>query len=90
MFDLKAVKSEEFNYFLSILKKHDSDIEQTINELNTIHHYNLESIDDFIEKFYDIKQFITFKCLNDAHKYYESEMNAVDETYRERFTEVSE
>ena len=42
MFDLKAVKSEEFNYFLSILKKHDSDIEQTINELNTIHHYDLK------------------------------------------------
>ena len=72
------------------MKKHDSDIEQTINELNTIHHYNLESIDDFIEKFYEVKQFITFKYLNDAHSYYESEMNAVDETYRKRCTETNE
>ena len=72
------------------MEKHASDIEQTINELNTIHHYNLESIDDFIEKFYEVKQFITFKCLNDAHSYYESEINAVDETYRKRCTETNE
>ena len=90
MIPINAVKNEEFNYFLHILKNNDDDLKATVIELNEYHHYQFVDINDFIDKFYEVKQFITFKCLNDAHSYYESEINAVDETYRKRCTETNE
>lgn len=84
MIPINAVKNEEFNYFLHILKKNDDDLKATVIELNEYHHYQFVDVNEFIDKFYEVKQFIDNKCLYNAQKYFESELMIIDETYRNR------
>lgn len=84
MIPINAVKNEEFNYFLHILKNNDDDLKATVIELNEYHHYQFVDINDFIDKFYEVKQFIDNQCLYNAQKYFERELMTIDETYRNR------
>lgn len=89
MIPINAVKNEEFNYFLHILKKNDDDLKATVIELNEYHHYQFVDINDFIDKFYEVKQFIDNQCLYNAQKYFERELMTIDETYRDRVEQTS-
>lgn len=89
MITINAVKNEEFNYFLHILKKNDDDLKATVIELNEYHHYQFVDINDFIDKFYEVKQFIDNQCLYNAQKYFERELMTIDETYRDRVEQTS-
>lgn len=89
MITINAVKNEEFNYFLHILKKNDDDLKATVIELNEYHHYQFVDVNEFIEKFYEVKQYIDNKCLYNAHKYFESELMTIDETYCDRVEQNS-
>lgn len=89
MIPINAVKNEEFNYFLHILKNNDDDLKATVIELNEYHHYQFVDINDFIDKFYEVKQFIDNQCLYNAQKYFERELMTIDETYRDRVEQTS-
>lgn len=89
MITINAVKNEEFNYFLHILKKNDDDLKATVIELNEYHHYQFVDVNEFIDKFYEVKQFIDNQCLYNAQKYFERELMTIDETYRDRVEQTS-
>lgn len=84
---LSAVKNEEFNYLLHYLKKNNDDFKSTIIDLNTNEHYGLKNVEDFINKFYEVKQFIDNRCLVNSHRNFERQLNLIDEVYRSRINE---
>lgn len=87
MFPEQAVRSEQFNYLLHILQKNDDDFEKTIIELNKYHHYQLNNVDDFINKVYEVKQFITNLCLYNAQQHFKKELKLIDATYSNKRNE---
>ena len=87
MFPEQAVKSEQFNYLLHILQKNDDDFEKTIIELNQYHHYQLNNVDDYIDKVYEIKQFISNDCLYNAQRHFKKELKLIDATYSNKRNE---
>ncbi|MDV8169454.1 hypothetical protein L5D95_10315 [Streptococcus pneumoniae] len=87
MFPEHAIRDEQFNYLLHILQKNDDDLKKTIIELNKYHHYQLNNVDDYINKVYEVKQFISNHCLYDAQKHFKKELKLIDETYSNKRNE---
>mgnify|MGYP007050582943 CR=1 FL=1 len=68
-------------------KKNDDDFKKTIIELNKYHHYQLKNVDDYIDKVYEVKQFISTHCLYDAQQHFKKELKLIDETYSNKRNE---
>ncbi len=81
MFGEEGIRSEEFNYLLEILEKKDDDFKKTIIELNKYHHYQLKNLHHFINKLYQLNQFITNHSLYNPQQHFKNHFNLIHPTY---------
>lgn len=73
-----AVKDEEISNFLLVVRRCDCDLKKAVIRLNLKDHYEFKNIDEFIDKFHEVLQFIGGERLKRIKEGYEKEMSVID------------
>lgn len=73
-----AVKNEEISNFLLVVRRCDCDLKKAVIRLNFNDHYEFKNIDAFIDRFYEVLQFIDGERLKRIKEVYEKEMSVID------------
>lgn len=72
-----AVKDEEISIFLLVVRRCDCDLKKAVIRLNLKDHYEFKNIDEFIDKFHEVLQFIGGERLKRIKEGYEKEMSVI-------------
>lgn len=73
-----AVKNEEISNFLLVVRRCDCDLKKAVIRLNLNDHYEFKNIDEFIDKFYAVLQFIDGERLKRIKEVYGKELSVID------------
>ncbi len=73
-----AVKNEEISNFLLVVRRCDCDLKKAVIRLNLNDHYEFKNIDEFIDKFYEVLQFIDGERLKRIKEVYGKELSVID------------
>lgn len=73
-----AVKNEEISNFLLVVRRCDCDLKKAVIRLNLNDHYEFKNIDEFIDKFYEVLQFIDGERLKRIKEVYGKEISVFD------------
>lgn len=73
-----AVKDEEISIFLLVVRGSDCDLKKAVIRLNLNDHYEFKNIDEFIDKFHEVLQFIGGERLKRIKEVYGKELLLID------------
>ncbi|MCG1512749.1 hypothetical protein K4R33_11995 [Staphylococcus epidermidis] len=73
-----AVKNEEISNFLLVVRRCDCDLKKAVIRLNLNDHYEFKNVDEFIDKFYAVLQFIDGERLKRIKEVYGKELSVID------------
>lgn len=72
-----AVKNEEISNFLLVVRRCDCDLKKAVIRLNLNDHYEFKNIDVFIDRFYEVLQFIDGERLKRIKQNFRKEMDVI-------------